>query len=354
MSQDRAGNPGPVHRRRTAKPAIGRAVSAIALTGIIATGLTGVMPWTAVAGERTGSKVEELWRAYPLEQTTTTGAPTQGRSSDPGQAAGGRASAAGDRPAAASTGVPTAAIIGGAGALLLIGILLLGVATAARRRRREDDHWRAITPMASRTPVRGGPDGTGRAQAARSGTEAAVPPETAAGANGRPDAGALPSEPRVTPVPPPSAEGNGAADAPPSRSGPDAAGVEGARKGSAPNRRGPVCQIRWSRWRRRSCFEAFVVDEDGVEHMVARSPRIERPGSSPPEQTPEAKAAVRQLAKELRDDGWKPLRAKGKDFGAQQWYTRRFRRPVELDDDQADQPGPTEAPSEGKRNLRSG
>src|SRR5215218_9399651 len=139
MSQDRAGDPGPVHRRRTAKPAIGRAVSAIALTGIIAAGVTGVTPWTAVAGERTGSEVEELWRAYPLEQTTTTGAPTQGRSSDPGQAAGGRASAAGDRPAAASTGVPTAAIIGGAGALLLIGIVLLDVATSGRRRRREDD-----------------------------------------------------------------------------------------------------------------------------------------------------------------------------------------------------------------------
>ena len=44
-------------------------MSAIALTGVIAAGVTGVTPWTAVAGERTGSEVEELWRAYPLEQT---------------------------------------------------------------------------------------------------------------------------------------------------------------------------------------------------------------------------------------------------------------------------------------------
>jgi hypothetical protein len=94
------------------------------------------------------------------------------------------------------------------------------------------------------------------------------------------------------------------------------------------------------------------VDEDGVENRVARSPRVERPGSPPPEQTPEAKAALRKLAKELRDDGWKPLRAKGKDYGEQQWYTRRFRRPVELDDDQAAEPGPAEVP-EGTRNVRS-
>jgi hypothetical protein len=94
------------------------------------------------------------------------------------------------------------------------------------------------------------------------------------------------------------------------------------------------------------------VDADGAENRVARSPRVERPGSSPPEQTPEAKAALRKLAKELRDDGWKPLRAKGKDYGEQQWYTRRFRRPVEVDDDHPAEPAPTEG-SEQRRNVGS-
>ena len=49
------------------------------------------------------------------------------------------------------------------------------------------------------------------------------------------------------------------------------------------------------------------MDADGAAHKVARSPYVEPQGSSPPEQTPELQAALRKLAKELRDDGWKPF-----------------------------------------------
>jgi hypothetical protein len=48
---------------------------------------------------------------------------------------------------------------------------------------------------------------------------------------------------------------------------------------------------------------------------------------TPPEQTLEAQAAIRRLAKTLRDSGWRPMRIKGKDFDEPQWYARRFRYP---------------------------
>jgi hypothetical protein len=68
-------------------------------------------------------------------------------------------------------------------------------------------------------------------------------------------------------------------------------------------------------------------DAAGVERTLATSPRFDWRGPSPPERTREAEAALRQLAKQLRDDGWRPMRAKGKDFDEEQWYARRFRGP---------------------------
>jgi hypothetical protein len=56
---------------------------------------------------------------------------------------------------------------------------------------------------------------------------------------------------------------------------------------------------------------------------------LDRPGSDPPDQTPEAEAALRLLARELRGLGWQPLRARGFDFDERRWYARRFRRPLE-------------------------
>ncbi|HMI68455.1 MAG TPA: hypothetical protein VK510_00585, partial [Solirubrobacteraceae bacterium] len=67
----------------------------------------------------------------------------------------------------------------------------------------------------------------------------------------------------------------------------------------------------------------------------------------PDEDSREARTAVRVLAKELRDKGWRPMRAKGDDFDEQRWYARRFRFPVaEGDDDVAPwQHGPPAAAS---------
>jgi hypothetical protein len=102
-----------------------------------------------------------------------------------------------------------------------------------------------------------------------------------------------------------------------------------------PARRGPVCQVRWSA--PGTCFYAATTDVNGVEHRLAWSPQIEwREPGPPDEDSREARAAVRVLAKELRDKGWRPMRAKGDDFDEQRWYARRFRFPVaEGDDDVA-------------------
>ena len=95
-----------------------------------------------------------------------------------------------------------------------------------------------------------------------------------------------------------------------------------ARKGA-----GPICQIRWLPKGRGSCFSAVMTDGDGVGRTVATSPQVEWRASTPPEPTREAQAALRRLSRTLRDDGWRPMRMKGKDFDEPQWYARRFRYP---------------------------
>jgi hypothetical protein len=117
----------------------------------------------------------------------------------------------------------------------------------------------------------------------------------------------------------------------------------------APARRGPICQVRWSA--PGTCFYAATTDVHGVEHRLAWSPPIEwREPGPPDEDSREARAALRVLAKELRDKGWRPMRAKGDDFDEQRWYARRFRFPVaEGDDDVAPwQHGPPAAASHGE------
>jgi hypothetical protein len=92
-------------------------------------------------------------------------------------------------------------------------------------------------------------------------------------------------------------------------------------------RRGPICQVRWSA--PGSCFYAVTREADGAEHRVAWSPPIEWGEAAPPdEESREARAALRVLAKDLRDKGWRPMRAKGEDFDETRWYARRFRLPV--------------------------
>jgi hypothetical protein len=94
---------------------------------------------------------------------------------------------------------------------------------------------------------------------------------------------------------------------------------------------GPVCQVRWSRTG--SFFFAVTTDSDGTERRIARSPRVDWNGSSPPEQEPEFEAALKVLSKQVRDLGWRPLRARGTDFDERRWYARRFRWPTEAEGD---------------------
>jgi hypothetical protein len=100
-------------------------------------------------------------------------------------------------------------------------------------------------------------------------------------------------------------------------------------------RRGPICQVMWSAGAK--CLFAVATDANGVEHRVAWSPPIAWSKAGPPdEDSREARAALRVLAKDLRDKGWRPMRAKGDDFDETRWYARRFRFPiVEGDDDPA-------------------
>jgi hypothetical protein len=90
--------------------------------------------------------------------------------------------------------------------------------------------------------------------------------------------------------------------------------------------------VRWSA--PGTCFYAATTDVNGVEHRLAWSPPIEwREPGPPDEDSREARAALRVLAKDLRDKGWRPMRAKGDDFDEQRWYARRFRFPVAAGDD---------------------
>jgi hypothetical protein len=120
------------------------------------------------------------------------------------------------------------------------------------------------------------------------------------------------------------AERNGVAEA-----GAHGGSADGALPNGTPgdSRRGPICQVRWSR--AGACFYAVVTDHDGLDERVARSPSFEWHGHEPPdEESREARAALRVLAKELRDAGWRPMRVKGSDFDQPRWYARRFRGPV--------------------------
>jgi hypothetical protein len=168
-----------------------------------------------------------------------------------------------------------------------------------------------------------------------------------------------PSTERQTPAPPraalpapPAARAAAAAAAVasrPARGQTPAAARPQAARGAAPAANGlprtasggTVCQISWSR--RASRFLAVVVETDGTRKRLGRSPVVEWAHPGPPEESPEAQAALRQLVKDLRARGWRPLRARGLDFDERQWYARRFRRPTEAElepQQPAETPGP--------------
>jgi hypothetical protein len=261
--------------------------------------VTGVVASSAPAERRPPPDPSELWRSYPLEQKPATVAknPTPAAASKQRNPHKSRSAAA-----KKGNGRPPDALTAAAGA---VAALLVLAALALRHKRRRP----AAPPPAHAAPVavsRAAPIAAPHPQRGREPAPQSSPPQPA------PEA-ALPTaapaermfEPAPTPVP--------------------AARPRNAQRAAA--RKPVTCQIRWNR--RGRTFYAVSVDSNGIEHMLASSPRIEEGGPAPPDEMPEARAALRQLAKDLRDRGWRPLRAKGIDFDERRWYARRFRWPTE-------------------------
>jgi hypothetical protein len=223
---------------------------------------------------------DRLWRAYPLEQTTPSPGtrPSTGR---PSPAA--RARTAPRRPSGSGRTWPVAPIEAGA---VILGAIALAAEVRMLRRSR---------PARGREPRR---PALLRGAAASLMLRARSRPRAAAASNGAAPArmasrnGAPPREKKTRPAPDP---------------------------------RGPSCEVRWRSKRRGSRFVAVMVGPDGRERTVASSPALEWRGASPPEPTREAQAALRRLSKTLREEGWRPMRAKAKNG---QWYARRFRLPA--------------------------
>jgi hypothetical protein len=217
-----------------------------------------------------------------------------------------------------------------------------GVARSGAEREPEAEPWREAEAERAAEPA---PNGAAAEPSAEPEPERAAEPASN---------GAV-AEPERAAEPEPVAERGGAAEREPATNGavaePTSPGFDVAeanavprhrfdREAEAPNgragpaRRGPICQVRWSA--PGTCFYAVTTDVNGVEHRLAWSPPIEwRQPGPPDEDSREARAALRVLAKELRDKGWRPMRAKGDDFDEQRWYARRFRFPVVEGDDDA-------------------
>jgi hypothetical protein len=248
----------------------------------------------AAAQQRTTSNPEELWRAYPLEQAPTTGTGAQSRP----PASEGRTDATSTATEGSGSGT---AWIGVLAAVAAAGAICVALVAAARHRRRTASAHDAAPEPASEAP-RPPHDLLWRANWPVSTPPRRAPPKPAraAGAPASPDA--------------------------------------------------PACQIRWSP--SGGFFVAVRTDPDGAERGIARSPRFDWAGPTPPEQEAEVEAALRVLAKELRDKGWRPLRAKGFDFDERRWYARRFRWPTEAE---ADRPGggADDDTTKGRRDERS-
>jgi hypothetical protein len=375
-----------VHRHTRIRP------RAIVWGLVVAACLIGGMAGSGMAAQEPNP--EPLWNAYPLDEQGSSGSAGQNASTTttPTQSAASPAAATTQAPVTvadeAGDGPPWPLMIAAAagGALFVVALLML----QSRRARRRDggplvgsaDEWPWLTSKANgearelraerlrtapRAPTANGVGGERGADVAPRSIEREqavepVPNDAAAepsreqdqavepvpnGAVAEPERAAEP-EPVAEPEPPaePEPATNGAV-AEPASSAFDVVEADAVprhrfdREPEASNgppaaaRRGPICQVRWSA--PGTCFYAATTDVNGVEHRLAWSPPIEWRESGPPdEDSREARAAVRVLAKELRDKGWRPMRAKGDDFDEQRWYARRFRFPVaEGDDDVA-------------------
>jgi hypothetical protein len=287
----------------------------ILVAAVVICGWGGVAASAALADQRPQPDPGELWRSYPLEQKPSTVAKPRLPGGVTQQPAGGsnkgRAPASsGARP---NSGPPTALIV----ALATAAGLLALAAVAVRRRRRQPGT--AAPAFPPRAAPRAAPLAAEPAQRVLASTSARpVPAEGDAELPPpRPPSPQRPLEPRPpTPAPP----------------------REAPRRAAA--RKQATCQVRWNR--RGRSFYAVSVDSNGIEHMIANSPRLEEAGPAPPHETPEARVALRQLAKNLRDRGWRPLRTKGTDFDERRWYARRFRWPTEEELAEAGQPDASE------------
>jgi hypothetical protein len=254
---------------------------------------------TAAFGQQgTTSNPEELWKAYPLEQRPTTQAPVP----------------AAPRPA---TTASTADDGSGGSLWWLVAALAAGGAVAlgavALRRRRG---------RAAEVELPAGGPATPTAPAAA--PVPATPPAPAAA-----PVPATPPAPAAAPVPA-TTPAQAAARVPPRPEPPAPPPEPPAPPPARPQRQAdPVCQVRWNR--AGGFFFAVTAGPDGAEREIARSPSVDRNGSAPPEQEPELEVALKVLSKQLRDLGWRPLRARGFDYDERRWYARRFRWPTDAD-----------------------
>jgi hypothetical protein len=294
-----------------------------ALACVIACAVGTVGTSGAAGDQSTTPNPEELWRVFPLEQTATGGGGTPARPPTSRPSSGAPSSIA-EAPGTEPPWLALAAVAAVGGVLVLLALALRrsrvsvprGVRTTGNAETAARSRSHQQPPAAAAVPVTAGrPPPRAEHQSDLDATRPSAPTKSARGAPAQPadsSHGALPHGDDLLDV-----------AALPGRRFERSADAAKREKGRTGARQGPVCQIRWGR--RGSRFYAVTVDADGIEHKFARSPRFEWRGPSPPEQIPEAQAALRQLAKELRSRGWRPLRAKGKDFNEQQWYARRFR-----------------------------
>jgi hypothetical protein len=390
-----------VHRQTRIRPRAivwGLVVAACLIVGMAGSGMAAQEP-----------NPEPLWNAYPLDDQGSSGSAGQNASTTttPTQPAASPAATTTQASVTvtdeAGDGPPWALMIAAAAGGAMFVVLLLMLQGRWARSRDEGplvgpaDEWPWLTSKANgearefraerlrnapRAPTANGLGGERRADVAPSAraAERAQEPERERAADPAPNGAAAepsaePERERVAEPAPngaaaePSAEPERVAEREPATNGAvaepaspfDVVEADAVprhrfdRDAEAPNgrptpaRRGPICQVRWSA--PGMCFYAATTDVNGVEHRLAWSPPIEWRESGPPdEDSREARAAVRVLAKDLRDKGWRPMRAKGDDFDEQRWYARRFRFPVaEGDDDVAPwQHGPPAAASRGE------
>jgi hypothetical protein len=250
------------------------------LAGVIVGAVMGVAASAALADRGAQPDPTELWQSYPLEQKPATVADGPAAAASKKRNAHKPASSDADQ----GSGGPAPGLIVAIG---FATALLVSAAIALRRGRRRPTAPSPARAAPVAAPVAGPP-----AQRAIEPPRRAEPPPK--------------PPPRAKPPPAAAATRNGRAVA---------------------RRKSLVCQVRWDR--RARSFYAVSADTNGIENMVATSPHLDWDRSAPPEETPEARAALRKLAKVLREQGWRPLRAKGIDFDERRWYARRFRWPTE-------------------------